>query len=95
MGMEKGGFPMPDARDACESLVARALINEVLLVPPPRAAQLACLNFKVPLLVRQKFKVYAARHNMTVTEVLLRLLDDCLNSDTTQDPCSDDKEITI
>jgi hypothetical protein len=39
---------------------------------------LVCLNFKVPMRVRQQFKVYAARHNMTMTELLLRLIDDNL-----------------
>lgn len=51
---------------------------------PPLAyttTTLVCLNFKVPLRVRQLFKIYAARHNMTMTEMLLRLLDDCLTSD--------------
>ena len=91
MEMEKG-FPMSDTRDACERSVARAPITEVLRVAPPRATQLACLNFKVPLLVRQQFKMYAARHNITMTELLLRLLDDCLNSDTTQDSCSEVKK---
>lgn len=42
---------------------------------------IVCLNFKVPLRVRQQFKIYAARHNLTMTELLLRLLDDCLSSD--------------
>jgi hypothetical protein len=45
---------------------------------------LVCLNFKVPLSVRQQFKIYAARNNMTMTELLMRLLDDCLSSDNTQ-----------
>ena len=36
---------------------------------------LVCLNFKVPMRVRQQFKIYAARHNMTMTDLLLRLLD--------------------
>jgi hypothetical protein len=40
---------------------------------------LVCLNFKVPLRVRQQFKIYAAKRNMTMTELLLRLLDDCLS----------------
>jgi hypothetical protein len=39
---------------------------------------LVCLNFKVPLRTRQQFKIYAARHNMTMTEMLLRLLDGCM-----------------
>jgi hypothetical protein len=42
---------------------------------------LVCLNFKVPLRVRQQFKIYAARHNMTMTELLLQLLDDCFTSE--------------
>lgn len=46
---------------------------------------LVCLNFKVPLRVRQQFKIYAVRHNMTMTELLLRLLDDCLTSDASRD----------
>jgi hypothetical protein len=37
---------------------------------------LVCLNFKVPLRVRQQFKICAARNNMTMTELLLQLLDD-------------------
>jgi hypothetical protein len=44
---------------------------------------LVCLNFKVPLSVRKKFKIYAAHNNMTMTELLMRLLDDCLSSDDT------------
>ncbi len=40
-----------------------------------------CLNFKVPLPVRQGFKMFAARHNMTMTELLLHLVHDCLESD--------------
>jgi hypothetical protein len=49
------------------------------------STDLVCLNFKVPLRVRQQFKIYAARHNMTMTELLLRLLDDCLTSDASRD----------
>jgi hypothetical protein len=41
---------------------------------------LVCLNFKVPLRVRQQFKIYAARHNMTMSELLLRLLEESLAS---------------
>jgi hypothetical protein len=41
---------------------------------------LVSLNFKVPLRVRQQFKIYAAQHNMTMTELLLQLLDDRLNA---------------
>jgi len=40
------------------------------------ATTLVCLNFKVPLCVRQEFKIYAAQHNMTMTDLLLRLLDE-------------------
>lgn len=39
---------------------------------------LVCLNFKVPLRVRQKFKTFAAYHNVSMTELLLKLLDDYL-----------------
>jgi hypothetical protein len=45
---------------------------------PSPSTTLVCLNFKVPLRVRQRFKIYAARHNMTMTDLLLQLLDDCL-----------------
>ena len=45
------------------------------------ATPLVCLNFKVPLSVRKQFKIYAAHNNMTMTELLMRLLDDCLSSD--------------
>jgi hypothetical protein len=38
-----------------------------------------CLNFKVPLRIRQQFKIYAAQHNMTMTEMLLKLVADCLS----------------
>jgi hypothetical protein len=60
-------------------------VEELLLAERPPSVRtstsLVCLNFKVPLRVRQQFKIYAARHNMTMTELLLRLLDDCLASD--------------
>lgn len=49
---------------------------------------LVCLNFKVPLRVRQQFKICAARDNMTMTELLLRLLDDCLRSADATNPLS-------
>ena len=38
------------------------------------ASRLVCLNFKVPMQVRQHFKIYAAQHDMTMTEILLQLL---------------------
>jgi len=44
-------------------------------------SHLVCLNFKVPLRVRQNFKIYAARNNVSMTELLLRLFDDCLAND--------------
>jgi hypothetical protein len=53
---------------------------------PCTGAPLVCLNFKVPLRVRQQFKIYAAEHNMTMTELLLRLFDDCLTSEITATP---------
>lgn len=48
--------------------------------PAIAAGRLVCLNFKVPMRVRQQFKIYAARHDMTMTELLLQLLDNCLIS---------------
>jgi hypothetical protein len=52
--------------------------------PPARRSgiSLVCLNFKVPLAVRQQFKICAARRNMTMTELLLRILDDALLAET-------------
>jgi hypothetical protein len=43
---------------------------------------LVCFNFKVPLRVRRQFKIYAARHNMTMTEMLLKILAERLPPDT-------------
>jgi hypothetical protein len=51
-----------------------------------RTSSLVCLNFKVPLRVRQQFKIHAARRNMTMTELLLRLLDDFLAADVDRGP---------
>lgn len=55
----------------------------------PRRGQgitpLVCLNFKVPLQTRQQFKLYAARHNITMTELLLKLIDHCLKLETRLD----------
>jgi hypothetical protein len=42
----------------------------------PPTTTLVCLNFKVPLSVRQQFKICAARRNTTMTDLLLRLLDE-------------------
>jgi hypothetical protein len=35
----------------------------------------------VPLRVRQQFKIYAARRNLSMTELLLQMLDDLLISE--------------
>jgi hypothetical protein len=39
-----------------------------------KTSKLVCLNFKVPLQGRHDFKAYAALHDMTTTELLMRLL---------------------
>ncbi len=39
------------------------------------STSLVCLNFKVPLRVRQQFKIYAAQNNISMTELLLQLLE--------------------
>jgi hypothetical protein len=75
--MEKEKDDLPE--NAVEALLAER-------APSVRTTSLVCLNFKVPLRVRQQFKIYAARHNMTMTELLLRLLDDCLTSDANRGP---------
>ncbi len=68
-----------------DDLSGNAKDGEALLAKRPPSQNtsnlLVCLNFKVPLRVRQQFKIHAARHNMTMTELLLLLLDDCLTSD--------------
>jgi hypothetical protein len=53
---------------------------------------LVCLNFKVPLRIRQQFKIHAAEHNMSMTELLLHLLNDCLISDVHNGPVQRTKE---
>jgi hypothetical protein len=55
-------------------------LGEILDYSGCTSTDLVCLNFKVPMRLRQQFKIYAARHNMTMTELLLRLIDDCLTS---------------
>jgi hypothetical protein len=50
------------------------------LRPANADSGLVCLNFKVPMRIRQQFKITAARHNVTMTELLLRLVDDFTNS---------------
>ncbi len=47
---------------------------------PHANATLVCLNFKVPLRIRTQFKVYAARHNITMTELLLQIVDEYLGT---------------
>lgn len=47
----------------------------------PSTNTLVCLNFKVPLRIRQQFKIGAARQNITMTDLLMRLLNDYLNSE--------------
>jgi hypothetical protein len=48
---------------------------------PSTNTAIVCLNFKVPLRIRQQFKIYAARHNCTMTELLMRFLDEIHISD--------------
>ena len=50
------------------------------LGPAKASTGLVCLNFKVPLQIRQQLKISAARHNMTMTELLLRLVNDFMKS---------------
>jgi hypothetical protein len=44
------------------------------------ADDLVCLNFKVPIRIRQQFKVAAIRHNLTMTELLLKLVEEFIKS---------------
>ena len=44
------------------------------------SARLVSLNFKVPLRVRQQFKICAANLDLTMTELLLRVLSDSVFS---------------
>jgi hypothetical protein len=50
------------------------------LAPENITTKLVCLNFKVPMRIRQQFKIAAARHNMTMTELLLHLVNDFMNA---------------
>lgn len=43
--------------------------------------KLVCLNFKVPLQIRKRFKIHAASQNMTMTDLLLKLLNDSMTAD--------------
>ena len=59
-----------------ESCGATNLLDERLLRSNQRdSLRTVSLNFKVPLRVRQQFKLLAASSNMTMTELLLRLLE--------------------
>jgi hypothetical protein len=61
--------------------------NPILIAEPQ--GQLVCLNFKVPLRLRQQFKICAAQHNMTMTDLLLHLVENCLaNSSNPKNPHS-------
>ncbi len=51
----------------------------------PGTTPLVCLNFKVPLRIRQQFKQYAARNNITMTELLLKLVNQCLEVEVSPD----------
>lgn len=62
---------------------------------PPKPERLVCLNFKVPLWVRQRMKLHALQNNVTMTALLLRILaetrivgDDCLTHDS-ENSCKD------
>jgi hypothetical protein len=61
-----------------DSALANVMKGTELLAERPdsqfTSTDLVCLNFKVPLRVRQQFKICAARHNLTMTELLLLLL---------------------
>jgi len=62
-----------------DDILANAIKGNELLadrrITQSTSTGLVCLNFKVPLRLRQQFKMCAARHNLTMTELLLRLLD--------------------
>jgi hypothetical protein len=70
--------------------LANAMKGTELLAERPdsqfTSTDLVCLNFKVPLRVRQQFKICAARHNLTMTELLLRLLNAGLTLDAQGQP---------
>jgi hypothetical protein len=51
------------------------------LVSQQKRTSLVCLNFKVPLRVRRDFKLCAVRHNQTMTDLLLQLLDAYLSTE--------------
>jgi hypothetical protein len=48
---------------------------------PSAKTTIVCLNFKVPLRIRQQFKTYAAQRNCTMTELLMQFLDEIPISD--------------
>jgi hypothetical protein len=49
---------------------------------PKDDVTLVCLNFKVPLRVRRQFKIRAAKRNLTMTELLLLLIEEPASADT-------------
>jgi hypothetical protein len=63
-----------------------AALLETRPAPLRTTTPLVCLNFKVPLQVRLRLKIYAARHDKTMTEVLLELLEDRLTADDERGP---------
>jgi hypothetical protein len=56
-------------------------VEDLLPEQPLRTGSLVSLNFKVPLRLRLEFKVYAAHHNMTMTDLLLQLFEERLFSE--------------
>ena len=80
---------IPRTRTDAELSVLEGLLTE----QPSRTGSLVSLNFKVPLQLRLEFKVYAARHNMTMTELLLQLLEERLFSEQYHDQLSINREM--
>ena len=68
-------------------------VEDLLTEQPSRTGSLVSLNFKVPLQLRLEFKVYAAQHNMTMTELLLQLFEERLFSEQYHDQPSINLEI--
>ncbi len=69
---------MDDSAGNAQAIITRKMEK---LQPKHTDPRLVCLNFKVPFRVRQQFKICAARSNLTMTELLLHLLTECLQSD--------------
>jgi hypothetical protein len=75
-----------------ESELSSGVLNERLQLEDKTKRRsilepLVCLNFKVPLRIRQRMKLHALRNNVTMTELLLRLLEEKL---LVGDACLDD-----